>query len=195
MTTFFSSDHHFGHENIIKFAKRPFSSVEEMDEALITNWNKVVKDGDDVFYIGDMFFCHASEAKKILARLNGNKYLIRGNHDMKKVNDDLKKRFLWVKDLHTMKVPDMDSLGGHQIIVLCHYAMRVWDRKHYGAWQLHGHSHGSLPMLDGYKQLDVGVDVWNYRPVSYETIKAAMSGIQNKPVDHHRSSYADDEST
>jgi calcineurin-like phosphoesterase family protein len=192
MTTFFSSDHHFGHENVIGFAKRPYSSVEEMDEAMIANWNAVVAANDDMFIVGDFSFHKPDKTEEILGRLKGRKHLIIGNHDNNWLRERNHKLFAWVKDLHTIKVTDPDVMGGNQLIVLCHYAFRVWNRKHYGAWNLHGHSHGGLVMLDGHKQLDVGVDVWNYRPVSYDTIKAAMEGINDKPVDHHRSSYAEE---
>lgn len=193
MGVFFTSDLHFGHENIVKFAKRPFKDVTEMDETLIKNWNDTVKDGDDLFFVGDLSFHKAAETKKILSRLNGNKYMIRGNHDMNRINDDLKKRFIWVKDLHTIKIRDFDVHGGYQKIVLCHYALRVWDCKHYGSWNLHGHSHGSLTMLDGLKQLDVGCDVWGYKPVSYEKVKKIMEEIPNIPVDYHHDKIGETE--
>lgn len=188
----FTADLHLGHENIIKFSKRPYQSVDEMDQALLDNWNECVKETDDIVVIGDLAFFQASNLKRWMNQANGNKFLIRGNHDMKKVNEDIQKKFIWVKDLYTMKVADPDAIGGNQFIALCHYAFRTWDKKHYGAWNLHGHSHGSLPMLPGHKQLDVGVDVWNYRPVSYDTIKRIMADIEDKPVDHHRSTYGEE---
>jgi calcineurin-like phosphoesterase family protein len=72
------SDTHFGHDNIIKYCDRPFANATEMDEALIENWNSVVKDGDIVYHLGDVYF---SEGHKALPKLKGRKRLILGNHD------------------------------------------------------------------------------------------------------------------
>ena len=87
-----------------------------------------------------------------------------------------------------IKVPDSDAgpaMGHVQRIVLSHYAMRIWDRSHFGTWHLFGHSHGSMPDDPTSRSLDVGVDVWNYRPVSYEQIKARMATKTWQPVDGH----------
>lgn len=87
-SVFFTSDTHFGHRNIIQYTNRPFDSVEEMDEALISNWNKVVKPDDIVYHLGDV--CVGSKSagidkleycKQIVSRLNGRKRLVLGNHD------------------------------------------------------------------------------------------------------------------
>lgn len=191
MTTFFTSDLHFGHEKIIGFAKRPFTSVEEMDQTLIKNWNQTVTDKDDIYIIGDFSFHKGSTTKLILNELNGNKFAVRGNHDIKRFNSDIKKRFIWVKDLHTIKIPDLDVLGGNQIIALCHYPLLTWDRVHYGSWMLHGHCHGNMRYPFKGRILDVGVDAWDYKPVSYEQIKAKMAEIQPEFLDHHKEKYGE----
>lgn len=76
----FTSDTHFGHRNIIKFCNRPWNTVEEMDNALIENWNKVVKPEDIVFHLGDFAFATNGRWKEIINSLNGHIYLIVGNH-------------------------------------------------------------------------------------------------------------------
>lgn len=76
-----TSDTHFGHENIIKYADRPFKDVDEMDEALIENWNSVVKEGDKVYHLGDVWMSNGEKAYKNIRRLNGKKRLVLGNHD------------------------------------------------------------------------------------------------------------------
>lgn len=81
---FFTSDLHFGHKNIIKFCNRPWDTTEEMDEALIANWNSVVGDNDIVFDLGDFAFATNRRWKDILERLNGRHYLILGNHEINK---------------------------------------------------------------------------------------------------------------
>lgn len=182
MNTFFTSDLHFGHANVIQYAGRPFKDVHEMNEALVTNWNAGVQPGDEVYVVGDFALCRKEEAARFAERLNGQKYLVRGNHD----RDVSSKAFGWIKDMHTVKVPDADAPLGVQRIVLCHYAMRVWDRAHYGAWMLYGHSHGNLADDPNALSLDIGVDCWSYRPVAYGEIKERMKAKTWKPVDHHR---------
>src|SRR5690606_6132282 len=77
----FTSDTHFYHRKVIEYCDRPFSTVETMNEALIENWNKVVKKNDVIFVLGDFAFAGVNQTKKILDRLNGQKILVRGNHD------------------------------------------------------------------------------------------------------------------
>lgn len=74
------SDTHFGHQNIITYCKRPFEFSEEMDEKIVENWNKTVKDGDIVYHLGDVYM-GLKEPSKLLSRLKGRKRLILGNHD------------------------------------------------------------------------------------------------------------------
>jgi calcineurin-like phosphoesterase family protein len=78
---FFTSDHHFGHKNILNYEKeaRPFSSVEEMNEVMIERWNNVVHRNDIVYHLGD--FAFGKHNIQIAERLNGKKRLILGNHD------------------------------------------------------------------------------------------------------------------
>lgn len=78
---YFTSDLHFGHKNIIKYEDRPFSSVEEMDEFLIYKWNSKVGKNDEVYILGDFGFVSGTRANELLDRLNGKKFLIKGNHD------------------------------------------------------------------------------------------------------------------
>lgn len=81
---FFTSDLHFGHKNIIKFCNRPWETTEEMDEALIANWNSVVGEKDIVFDLGDFAFATNGRWKELIQRLNGKHYLILGNHKIYK---------------------------------------------------------------------------------------------------------------
>jgi calcineurin-like phosphoesterase family protein len=82
--TFLISDTHFFHTNIMSFAKRPYHNVDEMNEAMVKKWNSVVGEDDDVLHMGDVSFGRVTPTIEILERLNGNKYLIRGNHDYNK---------------------------------------------------------------------------------------------------------------
>lgn len=179
----FTSDLHFGHKNIIEYAKRPFKDVHEMDAALINNWNELVKADDTVFVIGDISFYPPETTARILWSLKGRIHLIKGNHD-RKINHSLSERFDSVSDLLEWDFPEPRSKRG-QKVVMCHYAMRTWNKMHYGAWQLYGHSHGGLTESDKTKSMDVGVDCHNYRPISYDQIKEVMKDRKFTPVDHH----------
>lgn len=97
MTTFLTSDLHFGHRNIIHIGKgRPFTTIEEHDKALIDNWNSVVTPGDLVYILGDFSIeTNVDEIRKPLSKLNGQKILILGNHDRKKVHAQLRAENLW----------------------------------------------------------------------------------------------------
>jgi len=186
MKYFFTSDTHYGHKNIIKYANRPYSSVSEMNEDMIKKWNSVVSSEDIVYHIGDFAFTPYKEAAEILRSLNGSKVLIFGNHDKAlRKEKDLYIHWRSAGDLREITVPDPDAPRGAQGIVLCHYAMRVWNKSYHGSWQLYGHSHGSLPDDPNSLSLDVGVDCWNFTPVSYEQIKEKMKLKTFKPLDHH----------
>lgn len=174
MTIWFTSDHHFGHARIVELAHRPFESVEEMDETMISRWNERVDNGDLVYHLGDFAFC---DHTPYLERLNGQKRLILGNHDH---SNRVRKAKGWntVDSLLHVTVDDTP-------LVLCHYAMRVWNRSHYGALHLYGHSHGSLP--GDSQSLDVGVDCWQFYPIALTTIRERLaSSVQRTEIDHHQ---------
>lgn len=149
---YFTSDFHFGHQNIIRHDKRPFTSIDEMDQAIIYNWNTYVTDKDDIYYLGDWTYrCEENDppntAEGYLKLLAGRIHIIFGNHDRRyarKIAD----KFRSHADLRELKYE-------HQKITLCHYAMRTWPSSHHGSWMLHGHSHCNLPAIG--KTLDVGV--------------------------------------
>jgi calcineurin-like phosphoesterase family protein len=182
---YFTSDTHFGHANIIKYCNRPFESVEENDECLITQWNARVRPGDRVYHLGDFAFGDARYVKNIIRRLNGQIHFIFGNHD--KVidrNKDVQDMFASCQTYKEVAVTDPD-LGKRHKLVLFHYPIEIWNKRHHGAWHLHGHSHGKCPSPEWQPRVDVGVDVWNYTPVSYEEVKKHMSKKVCKPLDHH----------
>lgn len=177
MTIWFTSDHHFGHKRIIELANRPFSSVEEMDEEMVRRWNAVVAPGDMVYHLGDFAF---ADHTPYLARLKGQKRLVLGNHDhSNRVNKA--KGWATVDSLLHVTLPDK------ALVVLCHYAMRVWNRSHHGAIHLYGHSHGNLQ--GDSQSCDVGVDRWAFAPVSMDEIRDRLDaeGPRRTEPDHHGS--------
>lgn len=176
-TIWFTSDTHFNHRNIL-LSRPQFTSVEEMNELMIERWNARVKRSDRVYHLGDVALGNADAARQILNRLNGAIHLIRGNHEAVAENKKCADRFVWIKDYHWLKL-------GEQKVYLLHYAMRTWNCMHYGSWHLYGHSHGSLPELPGTLSFDVGVDCWDFAPISYEEVQQKMAGKVFVPVDHH----------
>jgi len=183
----FTSDTHFGHLGIISHANRPFSSVEEMDEALIYNINSVVKPNDQLFHLGDFAWKnHAAYRARINCK---NITLVIGNHDPHMANGrpkaEFAKLFTDVFQLMQMNLPLPPPVGSVPV-TLCHYAMDVWDRSHYGAFMLHGHSHGTLLPDHTKRRIDVGVDAYGgLMPMHAEQIAAIMTTKTFKPVDHH----------
>ncbi len=170
---FFTSDHHFGHENIIKFCNRPFANAREMDQVMIERWNEKVKPQDTVYHIGDFGITYKENLETILNQLHGKICLIAGNHENAAKQN--KKRFEWIKDYYELKVKDPDCSNGVQRILLFHYAMRTWRGAYRGNWHLYGHSHGTLPDLENQLCFDVGVDCHDFYPLSYEEVKAIMA--------------------
>ena len=90
---FFTSDTHFNHTNILRYCNRPFKTVGQMNETIITNWNNVVGPDDVIFHLGDFCLGGAEEWNKILDRLNGRIYLVLGNHDIKNIRQGFIDRF------------------------------------------------------------------------------------------------------
>lgn len=131
--------------------------VEMMDKWLVDLWNSQVTKKDTVYILGDLSFHTAEENKQLLGKLNGNKFLILGNHDGN--SDSLVNYFRQITQIKEVKYKD--ESGETFFFELCHYAMVTWNRKEHGTIQLHGHSHGNL---DGFNEenpdlrVDVGLD-------------------------------------
>ena len=157
MKIWFTSDTHFRHKNIMKFCPktRLGADSDEMTEILISNWNRDVKPDDTVYLLGDVFFCNATETRKILDRLSGQIHLIHGNHDQVIRNNlDIRDRFASVQEYLEIKIDGKK-------VVLFHYPMLEWNGMHHGSYALFGHVHGSMdrhPEILSARIMDVGVD-------------------------------------
>jgi len=157
----FTADFHLSHNNIIKYCNRPFKSVKEMDAMIMGNIEDLVKSSDMLYYLGDLTFS-PSVARCFFDRFSDQQiHFIIGNHDTRLTIKIAKEYCISVAYIKDIKIKE-------QPITLCHYAMRVWNKSHYNAWQLYAHSHGMLPPLG--KQYDVGVDNNNFRPISSEEL-------------------------
>lgn len=178
---FFTSDTHFFHKNIIKYVNRPFETVEEMNETIVTRWNETIPKDADVFHMGDVSLTAGSkELSDILYSLNGRKHLIIGNHEKDVLKrSHIRSIFSGIYDIAEIYVPDKEITYGEQHIVMCHYPMLTWNASHRGSWQLFGHVHGGLSNkgVINHKatQIDVGVDCHDLYPVSYQTVKELIT--------------------
>lgn len=183
--TFFTSDIHFGHKNIIKYSNRPFANVDEMDATLISNWNSVVPKDGVVFSLGDFAFCKIGRIIEILSQLNGKVVMVGGNHDA----EIWKNRKMLLDGYVEEITPYREVTVGNQFICMFHYGCRVWNKSHRGSWLLYGHSHNSLPPLG--KSVDVGVDSTPilgyaaYKPFSFYEVKDFMDKQKGHEADHH----------
>jgi calcineurin-like phosphoesterase family protein len=160
MTVFFTSDTHFGHGGALGLYKRPFPSVAAMNKALVERWNQTVGPSDEVWHLGDFAIRQPGAAvAQLLGCLRGRKHLVWGNNDPPA----------------TIELPSWESVQPYGEItldgislVLCHYPFRSWRGMAKGWVNLHGHCHGRLKPQP--RQFDVGVDVWDFRPVTLSEI-------------------------
>ncbi len=167
--TFFIADTHWGHQNILKFTNsdgsplRPFSSIEEMDEELVRRWNSVVGPKDKVYHLGDIAMSHKHLFQ--LGRCNGEKVLIKGNHDTAKLSQYLP----YFKDIR----------GSHQFDgkLLTHIPVHTGNLSRWGV-NIHGHLHSNKVYDNNQPDVRyfcVSVEQIAYAPISYDEIKKALT--------------------
>lgn len=179
---YFTSDLHFYHKNVIDFSQRPFSSVEDMNKALIDNWNARVLPQDTVYILGDVTLKGTKEAQECLSQLRGKKYLVKGNHDLFVEKD------YFNHSLFEGVCPYMEIRSNHQLYVLCHYPIEEWNGYFRDTIHLHGHIHG-VPQYNinqrnkGNRRYDVGVDANQYAPVSLAEIDQFFADV---PPNNHK---------
>ena len=182
MNYWFTADLHLGHKNILVYTGRPFTSVEEMDSALIDKWNEVVKWNDTIYCLGDFSLSNKEKTMNYFSQLNGKIQFIEGNHDYRWIytssyngsTEPLKSKDGIITFLPMVYNVSLNS----QKITMAHYSMRSWPDSGKGnAWHLFGHHHGRL-MSYG-KSFDVGVDCNNYYPLSFDQIRQKMDTLQS----------------
>lgn len=165
--TFFIADSHFSHTSVMHKAQRPFESVEEMDEFLITCWNKIVRKNSHVWHLGDFGFGTVEHQRRIFDRLNGVKHLLVGNHDKSSV---ARADFGWasVDQIRVLKAGDLK-------IVCCHYPMREWPDYFRNTVHFHGHTHNNIP--SSRRSFDVGMDNAGYTPQTLAQLQLRMAEL------------------
>jgi calcineurin-like phosphoesterase family protein len=174
---YFTSDTHFGHDNIIKFCHRPFKDVEEMNSELIRRWNEKVGPDDTIFHLGDFAFGGSDIWNNILKQLNGHKILIIGNHDIKNLREGYMQYFDYVGPQLLLNIEERSVYLNHYPF-LCYGGS--WGSPKNAVYQLFGHVH-SGPTSSGLDterlvslfkyQYDVGVDNNNFTPISWSEVK------------------------
>lgn len=179
---YFTSDLHHRHRNILNVCPehRPWETREEMTEALIEYHNDIVRETDTLYILGDFSFGKAAYTLEILGRMQGNKVIIRGNHDewLDKVTEEqlLEAGVAGVRDLYCRKFDGTK-------IVMCHYAIRAWECQGRGSIHLYGHSHGNL---EGFgRSMDVGWDAWG-RYLLLEEVIDRLGSKDIEVADHHK---------
>lgn len=191
-----SADWHFGHRNVLHLGDgRPFATIEEHDEVLISRHNTLVSPDDTVWVLGDVAMGDITESLAKCARMNGRKILVCGNHDRPAMAKASAQRaqwrsryvseggfsWCWLVDGSTIV-----ELPGGKLVQASHYPYagdsrdgpdRYVERRPVdeGDWLLHGHVHHSW-RVNG-RQINVGVDAWNYEPVSAERILELIDRI------------------
>ena len=162
MTIFFTSDTHFGDTRILRAARRPFATIAEHDAHLVARWQATVAPDDEVWHLGDVApGFDSAKLDAVLALLPGVKHLVTGNND----DETTRTHPGWAS------VRDYAELTEDGLLcILFHYPLRTWNRIGKGAIDLHGHSHAMLKPLT--RQYDVGVDAWDFAPVTLATIRA-----------------------
>lgn len=189
MKTWFTSDTHFSHHNVITYCKRPFTGIEHMNSEMIRLWNETVAPEDTVYFLGD-FSLSKDPVEKILPLLNGTKHLILGNHDRphmaharKETKAETARLFYLQCGFATIQYDLKINIAGHSVKLHHmpysgdHTEMERYGKyrpKNEGDWLLHGHVH-DLFKIQG-KQINVGVDVWDFKPVSLEQIAEIING-------------------
>ena len=187
MTNYYISDTHFGHKNIVRLDAdngcRNFSSIEEHDNLIIENWNKTVMPCDNVYILGDFSWMNPRCTEYLINRLNGAKFLVRGNHDKWSDDSTCKKLFQGMYDYKRIH-------DGDHIVVMSHYPILFYQGQHSDSIHLYGHVHNTreeylfqeackniasktdIPM----RCYNVGCMHWDYTPVTLDQILEKNNG-------------------
>lgn len=161
---FFIADTHFGDENIIRYENRPFSTVYEMDNALISNWNKTVSNRDEVFLLGDFSMYNREKSIEIGKKLNGKKTLILGNHDIQS-----EQFYLDCGVSSVIRYP----IVYQNFWILSHEPMYINNTMPYA--NIFGHVHGNIMYKTVTSQsYCISVERIDYTPIDFDSIKTAM---------------------
>ena len=198
---FFTSDHHFGHANIIKYCNRPYRDVQEMNRALVDNWNDIVEPSDEVWVLGDIAMGNRYETLSYVKELHGYKVLVPGNHDKCWFgHKNFEAHLLDYYDCGFNRIFKSDTtmkLAGEKVLI-SHFPYLNDDEfgqegqryakyrpANNGGWLLHGHVHDKWRQLN--RMINVSVEVWDYFPASAEEIEELIR--EEKHREMHTTSH------
>jgi len=176
MATWFTADLHLGHANIIQFCQRPFADLSEMHDRLVQEWTNRVGQGDDVYFLGDLIAGKVDDdgkraVRKTFMSLPGRKHLVWGNHDKPWIKNELP----WASTQESL-----DKTVDGQRFYMHHYPMITFPGSRHGAIQLFGHVHNNWKGTRN--SVNVGCDVWDFRPVSAAEIVERARDLPVNPV-------------
>jgi calcineurin-like phosphoesterase family protein len=188
MTQWFTADFHLGHRNIIEYCNRPFTDVDEMNRALIANWNQVVGADDTVWVVGDFALGKIAETLPLASALNGRKILIAGNHD-RCWSGHGRRADGWTERYSDAGFDEVIQGSAHAVldrrrVLLCHFPYRGDSQNQdrfvdarpvdKGEWLLHGHVHDRWSQRG--RMINVGVDTNDFTPVSETALARRVTG-------------------
>lgn len=181
MEIFVTSDQHFGHENIIKYCDRPFLSVEDMNEAIIANWNAAVKPDDTVITLGDMFCGGTTDSMApILDRLNGDLIYVRGNHCSPQRLEVLRSRGIVIHDIYYLSYKGLFFVFNHFPQANPEFLKMIRENNSETVI-CHGHVHNSAPHFDAANStFNCCVDVTDFAPVNIRTLSNMIRGAKHE---------------
>lgn len=195
METYYTSDWHLGHHKlIVEYGKRPFSTTEQMDRAIIDNMKARLRKGDRLYILGDVSFLPMAKAAPLLRELKRDTqaefYLVPGNHDpddlldLRDYDGERGSPRFW-KDVS----PLMEVRDNRRKVILCHYPMKTWNKSHRpaekgGAYHLYGHEHGGVQGTT--RCMDVGVDPCGFQPLTLDQCIERMKRFPEYVNLHHR---------
>lgn len=185
---FFTSDLHFDHENVIDYCGRPFKTTEEMNERIIADHNAVVRRWDRVVFVGDIGWKDGRHTMQHLARMNGAKELVKGNHDHHKDLAYMQAAFggNWTH------YKEFDIEGDK--VCVSHFPLLSWHKMNRGSYHIHGHCHGEMQYpspLNMMRVFDAGIDhayklTGKYAPLTWTQIKDFLRWrIDGSSINHH----------
>ena len=178
-----TSDLHLGHKKILQHDKRPFVNIDVHDTSILTNIQRVVKPGDQLYMVGDTFFYKdMKKAEDWLKQVPGQKFFIKGNHDYKETIALYEKYGTYLGEQKRVNI-----LGDN--IIFNHFPMRSWNHSHYGSYHFYGHHHGDIEHIPYGRSQDVCISLNNYYPFNWlKDLKPVLS--KREPLildgDHHK---------
>ena len=167
---FFTADWHFFHRQIIEYCDRPFKNEKHMRNKIVNNFNELVRKEDSTFVLGDAAMLGGSQWEKLrgtIGKLNGSKHLIYGNHDEFRWQRYIDIGFTTVHSALWLEEGGLNIVMAHDPSVYCTLKP--------DSILLHGHIHTLYKSIPGQRVVNVGVDMWDFKPVNIDQIKKELN--------------------